>query len=691
MYSRRHVNRLLRKNAEIHVNRILHESRMELLKFNSEVMQGNEITIPATTATTELDLPLDKSSIDYFQNLNRVRAHQESTRRQNSSEEMTSLFSNDNEVNDYIGDIESNYDHFVTSAEEKKNIKCNLASWAQTSKCSKKHVNDLLHVLKPHIRNLPSDSRTLCKTPKATRVKKTECDGATCSYRYIGIEANLKLFLTKYSNHSDDIQLDFNIDGIGMSNSSSSDLWPILMSVVGSKEVYMVALHHFKKKPNMNEYLKEFVEELIYICEFGLAHQEKLYKVQLRCFICDAPARASVLNIKSHTGYFCCHRCKIMGKHVANRRVFTGINFEQRTGDEFKLKIDENHHHGRTEIDELEIDAPKLFVLDYMHAVLLGVMKQLLTLWIIDRGNEYSISREGIKTLSTMNVNLCSHYPSDFSRRPRSFDEISRFKATELRSLLLYTLPILLKTVLRDKCYIHFLKFHCAIRILCCPNECINNAECANDLLRSFVNDFPSLYGDINATYNVHCLLHITDDVKNFNTNLNDLSAFKFENFLQTVKTTPKHKHRIVEQIINRISEKNTVEMFSVSSQNTMPEVKTKNNLIVELCINNTCFSIKSPNNYCLINNLNLPTIFRIEKILNISDKYIIFGRPVKNLLPIYDYPLDSRIIHMFKVNGKEQEIFEDVQINVNVSKISKLFHLVIDIHYHYFIKMIHS
>ena len=43
--------------------------------------------------------------------------------------------------------------------------------------------------------------------------------------------------------------------------------------------------------------------------------------VELAAFVCDAPVRSGLKNIKSHTGYNSCERCTITGEYVGNRVV----------------------------------------------------------------------------------------------------------------------------------------------------------------------------------------------------------------------------------------------------------------------------------------------------------------------------------------------------------------------------------
>lgn len=71
----------------------------------------------------------------------------------------------------------------------------------------------------------------------------------------------------------------------------------------------------------------------------------------------------------------------------------------------------------------------------------------------------------------------------------------------------------------------------CAVRILSHPEDCLINNKCASELLNEFVVQFTDLYGIENTSYNVHSLLHLSEDVKAFG-HLDAYSAFKFENYM---------------------------------------------------------------------------------------------------------------------------------------------------------------
>lgn len=91
-----------------------------------------------------------------------------------------------------------------------------------------------------------------------------------------------------------------------------------------------------------------------------------------------------------------------------------------------------------------------------MHLVCLGVMKRFLLLWI--KGPlQCRLGSRVIDDISQHLLNLKSHIPSEFARKPRSLKEIDRWKATEFRQFLLYTGPVVRAEILHPKMYKNFL------------------------------------------------------------------------------------------------------------------------------------------------------------------------------------------------------------------------------------------
>ena len=124
-----------------------------------------------------------------------------------------------------------------------------------------------------------------------------------------------------------------------------------------------------------------------------------------------------------------------------------------------------------------------------------------------------------------------------FARKVRPLKDVDRYKATELRQLLLYSGLIIFKGILYHKYYEHFLCLKTALTILCSINLTTQPSmlKFSSQLLDYFVKRGIELFGERFAIYNVHSLLHFVDDVK-LHGPLDMNSSFKYENYMPYIK-----------------------------------------------------------------------------------------------------------------------------------------------------------
>lgn len=149
-----------------------------------------------------------------------------------------------------------------------------------------------------------------------------------------------------------------------------------------------------------------------------------------------------------------------------------------------------------------------------------------------------------------------NNIPCEINRKPRSLFEYKRWKATEFRTFLLYTGPVVLKAILNYDKYINFLTLHVADTILSNSKHMNNFLDYAKSLLEYFVKTFITLYGKENTSSNIHNLLHLLEDAIKFGT-LQEFSFFPFENYLQSILKMVRKNDKVLEQIVCRISEQN--------------------------------------------------------------------------------------------------------------------------------------
>lgn len=205
-----------------------------------------------------------------------------------------------------------------------------------------------------------------------------------------------------------------------------------------------------------------------------------------------------------------------------NKVCFPGAKKNPRTDEEFRQYVymnDDEYQKHRTLLSTIpNFGLVKNVVLDYMLLVCLGIVLKLIE-FLINGPIAVKMPESCRKQISESLVSLKQHVPSDFSRAPRQLKNVRRlWKAHELRQFLLYTGPIVLMKILDKKLYLHFLCLHVAISILVNSKFCKNSSyiNFADQLLKKFVKDFELLYGSQNVSHNVHNLLHLVEDARNF-------------------------------------------------------------------------------------------------------------------------------------------------------------------------------
>lgn len=228
------------------------------------------------------------------------------------------------------------------------------------------------------------------------------------------------------------------------------------------------------------------------------------------------------------------------------------------------------HIEGESCIARLSLDLVKQSVFDYMHLVCLGVMEKLF-LAIID--GKYASSAKlppiSIKTLSAILEIAKKFCPKEFARKPINATKHRTFKATEHRQILLYTGPVIFYGLINEAMYLHSLLLHSAIRILVdvvsCKNAvAINKAEI---MLKIFVQRASEHYGIEFLSYNVHGLLHLANDVKNYGL-LDSFSAFPYENNMNYFRRICRKPNQHLQQIANRRYEEKSLQNILVPTAN---------------------------------------------------------------------------------------------------------------------------
>ncbi|EFN85691.1 hypothetical protein EAI_15691, partial [Harpegnathos saltator] len=300
--------------------------------------------------------------------------------------------------------------------------------------------------------------------------------------------------------------------------------------------------------------------------------------------------------------------------------------------------------------------------IDYMHNICLGVTRKLLNWWI-NGDCKVRLSSYLVKCLSEKMISLHNNVPNEINRKPRSLDELSRFKATEFRTFFLYIGLAILKGIVDHSIYEHFILLHSAVVILCSEKHIATlGCEMASILLKTFVQHSEHLYNSEFLIYNVHCLIHLPEDVSTYG-ELDNFAAFPFENFLGYLLRLVKCTKQPLIQICNKLEQ---INKFSKQSEKQSFEL---NNIscLIEHCLGPTIATMLSykqfkkvyfrdcvltinnyskVNCYCMIGT----QVIEIPNFIKTEDTVLIIGKKFCKYESLYSYPFNSEILNIFVI-----------------------------------------
>lgn len=167
---------------------------------------------------------------------------------------------------------------------------------------------------------------------------------------------------------------------------------------------------------------------------------------------------------------------------------------------------------------------------DSLHLIDLGVMKKCLLGWKDGRFGNFHTK------WSAKDINIVSDFlmkckmPCEMHRAVRGLNCLSHWKGLEFRTFLHYLGIIILKDVLPQDAYEHFLVFFCAITI-CSSATYSSLLDVAETLLNHYIEYYRDIYGECNITSNIHNLHHLIDEVRSFGI-LTTFNAYPFESKL---------------------------------------------------------------------------------------------------------------------------------------------------------------
>ncbi|RXG62212.1 hypothetical protein Avbf_17765 [Armadillidium vulgare] len=370
-----------------------------------------------------------------------------------------------------------------------------------------------------------------------------------------------------------DLTFNFSLDGAPLSKSSTLQAWPIFITIneidlkFRFKNIFTagfwISSSQMTNDLNIKNLLTVFVNRMKILQNTGVTYKnDKITKISrifpLYC-VADAPAKAKFLNFINHSGYYSCNYCEIHGIYESNAVRFFGNNVQLRTKKEWQkcARIAMNTNKavkgikGSTPLTDLQgfniiWGAPP----DYMHIILLGVMRTLFELYFTNTGNPWYIGSP--KQRSLLDKKLFEiKVPNYINRKPRSVSKWKFWKATEFGNFLYYYIFIL-ENILPVEYYKHILHLRAGLMLLLKRAVAKDDVIKANEHFHNFVCYFEILFGVQYSTFNIHMLLHLSQSVKKCGP-LWGFSAFPFENNLRIFRTLITGSKIPTKQVVKKV------------------------------------------------------------------------------------------------------------------------------------------
>ena len=232
-----------------------------------------------------------------------------------------------------------------------------------------------------------------------------------------------------------------------------------------------------------------------------------------------------------------CRMCEfiyLLDKHEARKEKLTLKHAEEASSGSPRFGV-----KGHSVLSSY-VNIVKDTAIDYMHAVLEGVVKTLLQkFWLCGKykDHRFYLLKE-VKQIDKMLLRI--RPPHEFRRTPRSLEKTHKYwKASEYRAwLLFYSIPILFEFLPKDY-LLHLNLLVKSMHILLSSSIHSNDLQTAEKMLLLFYNKIVDLYPQEVCTMNVHSLIHLVQTVKNLGP-LWSCSCFGFESMNGHLK---KHCH----------------------------------------------------------------------------------------------------------------------------------------------------
>ncbi len=361
----------------------------------------------------------------------------------------------------------------------------------------------------------------------------------------------------------------------GVQLSSNQSFWPVLLALtslppgvrMNAENLVLAGVWQCSVKPPMDIILGPVLDKISIIHIDGISvlipgfSNQKIVRVQLLLSVFDLPARAMATNFVQYNGNYSCIYCCDKGEHVAYRQLLLpDEDHEPRTKESITRNAKEAEQSGKPVFgvkcesilsSHLNIVQAVTAHVDYMHAVLEGISKRLLSTILDSKNHAYRYYLGTVTNVIDEKMRSIKP-PEEFRRSPRSVTTIKQWKASEFRAwILYYCIPVLNGILPADYIY-HLSLLVSAMHILLGDAIPLADIDTAQELLQRFYTLTLQLYSRSICTANMHLLIHLSECVRNWGP-LWSYSCFGFESMNGHLRKSCHGTRNVLPQLVHNV------------------------------------------------------------------------------------------------------------------------------------------
>lgn len=288
------------------------------------------------------------------------------------------------------------------------------------------------------------------------------------------------------------------------------------------------------------------------------------FTASIRCIIADSPMRCYLKRTKFYTGYYACDRCIQKGERINGAILYPRVDAPLRIDEDFlsyhvnDFSVDEHITNPMDQSPFVDINFAMVtgFVIDPMHTMIDGALGRRIS-GFVSEPYEGKLDQDRMDEVN-MRLKYCrSCRQYGFDRYVETLDNFKHFKTHVKRHFMYYYLFPVFEGILDDDELQHLMLLPYAMMLMgsynrgpVCPTRILE----AEKALKRYSIELTE-YG-IPCRFVSHQVIHIPQDVAQFQCGVETLSAFPFESFQKIFRKCLRSGNLQAEQIRNRLIEK---------------------------------------------------------------------------------------------------------------------------------------